>query len=107
MTQQLFEQLEAVEVANCQESGGLRIYGLRSGGEQGPVYSTMDEALAAQTLEITEVSEGGSVPNLKVVNQSELPVFLMAGEQVVGAKQNRALNASVMVPANTTLLINV
>jgi hypothetical protein len=109
MTDELFRRLEKIEVAECQESSGLQVFGLRACGNGGAslVYATLEEALEAQTLEITEVSEGGSVPDLKVVNRGGIPVFLMAGEQLVGAKQNRVLNASILVPANTTVLINV
>jgi hypothetical protein len=107
MTQGLFKQLETIDVADFQESSGLQIYGLRTCGNGALVYTTLDEALAAQVLDVTEVSEGGSVPDLKVVNRGGLPVFLMAGEQLVGAKQNRVLNASILVPANATVLIKV
>src|SRR5262249_41694510 len=40
-------------------------------------------------------------------NSSDRMVFLMAGEQLVGAKQNRVLNASIMVPPQSTLSIPV
>src|SRR6516162_4545363 len=63
--------------------------------------------MAAGTLEVTEISEGGSVPTLRVTNKSDLMAFLMAGEQLVGAKQNRVLNVSLMVPPSTTLDIPV
>ncbi len=36
--------------------------------------------MAAGTLEMTEISEGGSVPTLKVINKGERMAFLMAGE---------------------------
>ena len=67
----------------------------------------MDEALEKELLDITEVDSGGRVPALKVVNKSERMVFLMAGEELVGGKQNRVLNASMMVPANSEMPIPV
>ena len=67
----------------------------------------LDEAMAAGSLELTEISEGGSVRTLNVTNKSDRMAFLMAGEQLVGAKQNRVLNVSMMVPSATTLQIPV
>ncbi len=63
--------------------------------------------MTAGSLEVTEISESGSVPTLRVANTSDLMAFLMAGEQLVGAKQNRVLNVSLMVPPSTTLEIPV
>ena len=51
-----------------------------------PDYLTLDEALAKKRAKITEVSEGGSVPELRFANESDMPVFLMDGEELIGAK---------------------
>jgi hypothetical protein len=107
MARQLSEQLQTIEVTQPQEMSGLQVFGLRWSGENGLSYVTLEEAIASKTLEVSEVSEGGSVPTLKVVNHDEKMVFLMAGEQLVGAKQNRVLNASIMVPAAAELPIPV
>ena len=66
-----------------------------------PDYVTLDEALAGKFARVTEVSEGGSVPELKLVNDSDNSVFLMEGEELVGAKQNRVLNTSVLIAARS------
>ena len=72
-----------------------------------PDYLTLDEALAKKCAKITEVSEGGSVPELKFVNESDMPVFLMEGEELIGAKQNRTLNLSILIPAMQSVGIPV
>jgi hypothetical protein len=107
MPQQLTELLQTVRVTQLQEAGGLQVFGLRWENGNGLNYTTLDDALAATTLEVTEMSEGGSVPVLKVINKGDTLVFLMAGEQLIGAKQNRVLNASIMVPAQSELPIPV
>jgi hypothetical protein len=56
---------------------------------------------------VTEVSEGGSVPQLLVANAGVRPVFLLDGEELVGAKQNRIVNLSILVPAARDLPIPV
>src|SRR5437763_9356572 len=90
----LAERLRAVCVDEPQESHGLQAFGLRWEPGRAPDYLTLDDALAAGQLEVAEVSDGGSVPTLKVTNKGEQLIFLMAGEQLAGGKQNRVLNAS-------------
>ena len=63
--------------------------------------------LKSETLTITEISEGGSVPTLKLSNKTGQRVFLMAGEQLIGSKQNRVLNTSLLVEADAEIPIPV
>lgn len=70
-------------------------------------YLLLDEAIESGQLTIEEISEGGSVPQLKVTNSGELPVLILDGEELVGAKQNRILNLTVLVPARSTTAIPV
>ncbi|HJT78374.1 MAG TPA: DUF6569 family protein [Gemmataceae bacterium] len=107
MRRPLPDMLHAVYVTAPQQVGPLQVFGVRSEGEGCLDYITLDDALAAGTLEVTEVSEGGSVPTLRVSNRAGRMVFLMAGEQLVGARQNRVLNASLMMPAHGELPIPV
>ena len=65
------------------------------------------EALADGTVVVEEVSESGSVPNLSVTNTSSFLVFFLEGEQLIGAKQNRILNTSILVAANSKTTIPV
>jgi hypothetical protein len=69
-------------------------------------YLTLDEALASG-LRIRETSESGDVPELVVENPLDQRVLLYDGEELVGAKQNRILNVSVLVGAGTELPIPV
>jgi hypothetical protein len=107
MTQPLLDRLRAVQVREPQTAGSLQVFGLHWGNGTALSYRTLDEALAADLLEVTEISEGGSVPILKVINKGDDLIFLMAGEQLVGAKQNRILNTSILVPARSELVIPV
>jgi hypothetical protein len=69
-------------------------------------YLTLDEALA-QGLRIAEVDEAGTVPELVVENPLDSRVLLYDGEELIGAKQNRILNVSVLVEARSKLEIPV
>ncbi len=70
-------------------------------------WVTLDRAMEHSLAEVTEVSEGGSVPKLGLVNRGDAPVFLLDGEELVGAKQNRILNLSLLIPGRTALEIPV
>jgi hypothetical protein len=85
----------------------LTVFPLLGDGPARPSYLTLDEALAGGAVEIGEVSEGGSVPHVQVRNRAAQPVLLVDGEELVGAKQNRIVNLTIMVPAKQTLVIPV
>ena len=71
-----------------------------------PGYSLLD-AKALEKVQITEVSEGGQVPNLLVGKDLDTSLLLLDGQGLVGAKQNRILNTDVLVPARHELTIPV
>jgi hypothetical protein len=97
----LLETLKSVEISGHQQHEGLEIFHLRWATiGNGLDYVTLDEALEDKSIEVSESSENGLVPQIKIINRSNRMVFLMAGEQLVGCKQNRVLNASIMVPAH-------
>lgn len=73
----------------------------------GPDYITLKEALVGGGLTISEVSEGGTVPELKVINSSNSNVLMIDGEELAGAKQNRVLNTTILVAAGNSALIPV
>jgi len=85
----------------------LTMFPVLNGGRILADYLVLDEALAAGYARVTEVSETGSVPELKFVNSCDKAVFLLDGEELVGAKQNRVLNLSILAPAGKTVVIPV
>ncbi|MBI5018328.1 MAG: hypothetical protein HZB55_22925 [Deltaproteobacteria bacterium] len=56
---------------------------------------------------MTEVSDGGSVPELRFVSGTDRKILLLDGEELVGAKQNRVLNLSILVAPQQTVTIPV
>jgi len=73
--------------------------------DHGPEYLTLHEALSARLVTVAEVSQGGHVPQLKVSNSAATPVLLVDGEELLGAKQNRVLNTSILLkPASETII---
>jgi hypothetical protein len=70
-------------------------------------YLTLSEAVSLTLIRIEEVNAGGSVPELRVMSSAAIPVLIISGEEVKGAKQNRILNTSILVPAKGELIIPV
>jgi len=104
---QIADQVHSVKIGAPKTFKNMTVFPLMGGQAIAADYNTLDEALAQKLAAIAEVSEGGSVPELKFVNSGDKKVFLLDGEELVGAKQNRALNLSIMVPVGKTLVVPV
>jgi hypothetical protein len=85
----------------------MTIFPLLDGYGGSADYLALDEAIAQGFVHISEVSAAGSVPELKLKNESHDPVLLLDGEELVGAKQNRVLNLTILAPAKRTIAIPV
>ena len=70
-------------------------------------YLLLEDGLRQDLVTIREVSEGGSVPELTVDNRSQFPLLIVDGEELVGAKQNRVANLTMLIPAAKTTDIPV
>jgi hypothetical protein len=84
----------------------LRIIPLRLRSASGLEYLTLDESCAA-LVTIEESSPSGTVPELRVRNCAKKRVFIPDGTTLIGAKQNRVVNLSVMVAPESVTVIPV
>ena len=96
-----------LKLGRKQSYKNLTVFALLSDYNADFDYLTLDEALAKDLIEVGEVSRGGSVPELKVVNKSDRMVLILDGEELVGAKQNRIVNTTILIAGNTTTVIPV
>ena len=99
MNKLLSELLTGLRLTDPQQAKHIAVFPLFSALHHSPDYLTLGEALEQRLLTVTEVSVGASVPELRVINKAALPVLLLDGEEVCGAKQNRVLNTSILIPA--------
>ncbi len=86
---------------------GLAVFPLFAEASHAVDYDLSDAAINRGSVTVEEVSEAGSVPDLAVENSGDLRVLFLEGEELVGAKQNRILNTSVLIAAHTKSKIPV
>ncbi|HYY57189.1 MAG TPA: DUF6569 family protein, partial [Pyrinomonadaceae bacterium] len=93
--------IENLYTGDALSVNGLRLIPLFLRREIDLPYLELEEALKQNLVEITEVSEQGSVPNLQVTNRSLKDILILDGEELIGAKQNRIVNTTIVVPARS------
>jgi hypothetical protein len=71
------------------------------------VLEPLELALGRGVARITETSPAGEVPFLMLENTGDCPIIILDGEEVVGGKQNRIINTTLVIPANTKVKIPV
>ncbi len=103
----VFEALGEVTYAPAMTFHNLSLVPLVAAHEQAANYAVLDEALARGWIELTESSDGGQVHELNVVNSGDVAVLLLDGEELLGAKQNRVLNLTVLIPPRHSTVLPV
>ena len=101
------ETLGGVTVGNPVQFRNLVMYPLLGTVAKPAAYLTLEEALGAGKCKITEISDAGSVPELFFENLSPDKVLLLDGEELMGAKQNRVLNLSILIGGQIKIKIPV
>jgi hypothetical protein len=70
-------------------------------GKAPPEMIVLDEAMPKKLVRIHEIDEG-NVNSLTLDNKSDKPLFLLAGEVVIGGKQDRIIGRNTVIPGKTT-----
>jgi hypothetical protein len=99
--------IESLIIGAAQNAGSLTMIPLARGTTRSRIYKVLEEAVSDETANISEVSEAGAVPTLLFENKAPQPVLLIDGDTLVGAKQNRTLNTSLLIPPATRIEIPV
>jgi hypothetical protein len=108
-TRIITQELSSITIGDPVYFGGLTMFPLFRDGALPPQpgYLLLEEAITLGTARVTEVGEGGSVPELRFENLGEKPVLLLDGEELIGAKQNRVVNLTILAPAKQVIVIPV
>ena len=107
MNEALMQTLEELEMREPVFDGPLHLFPLCSATSAKEDLFLLEDAFQARTLHVEELSKSGSVPDLRVVNEGTLPVLILEGDELIGAKQNRVVNSTVLVPAQSQLVLPV
>ena len=107
MPEAIKSYLDQIKIGRKQSFKNLAMFPLLSTYCSDLDYLLLDEALREGLIEVAEVSEEGSVPELKVTNRSPHMVLILDGEELVGAKQNRIVNTTILLKGNATIIIPV
>ena len=91
------DRLRSVKLGEAQTYKHLTIFPLIAAADGQFQYRTLGEAIGNGDVTVTEVSAGGSVPELRLINRGNTPVLVIDGEELAGAKQNRVLNTSILI----------
>jgi hypothetical protein len=107
MDETLAQALQSLEIGEPVSHGLLHLFPLQGDTHAEQDISLLEGAIQAGTLHIEELHEAGSVPELRVVNEGALRVLILEGDKLIGAKQNRVVNSSVLVAAGSDLTLPV
>jgi hypothetical protein len=95
-----------IQLGDAVEHRGVAIAPLFPRNNPKADYLTLEDALPLG-FRVTEVDAAGSVPELLALNPLDKPVLLYDGEELLGAKQNRILNVTVLAAARSETRIPV
>ena len=107
METQIVDFLSNLKFGEAQEFEKMSVIPVFYDADNRINYITLKEAMESEFLKITEVDDSGSVPELKVINDAETPVLLLDGEELIGAKQNRIVNTSILLKEKSETIIPV
>jgi hypothetical protein len=105
--EQIIPFLQNVKIARKQVHKNLTVFPLLAPYGIDPDYLTLEQALNQNLIQITELDNEGSVPELKLLNRGEKGVLIIEGEELVGAKQNRIVNSSFLIAGKTEVVLPV
>jgi len=89
-----------------QGAGGPRLVPILGPSCRTPRYALL-RADAGLSVEVAEVGAAGRVSEVRVRNGLDAPLFLMDGQGLAGAMQDRVLTADVLVPARAGATVPV
>lgn len=103
----LFDRIGSIEVGGGTTHERMVVFPVfATGAAPALSYRTLEQALADGSVEVTEQASA-TVPELTLRNKGTTMVFVLDGEEILGGQQNRIVNASFLVAANSTVALPV
>ena len=107
VAQEIKQSFAGLKLGSAQVHLNLAFFPLMDEGKEPPGYLLLDDALERNLARVSEVSADGRVPELAFENDSTQKILLVDGDELIGAKQNRVLNLSVLVGSRQKIVIPV
>lgn len=104
---QIADLIGSIRVGEPFVAEGLGVFPLEIPGDMEARYVLFDDLLDRRLAEVTEVSEGGSVPNLVVANNADTDALILDGTELHGAKQDRMVNITLIIAKHSRETIPV
>lgn len=98
--------LANIRVGEGSSFEGMTLFPLFREGESPLRYRVLGEALTTGAVEVRE-RPSASVPELWLANRSDEMILVMDGEEIVGGKQNRMVNASFLIAPRSEVMLPV
>ncbi|HNS18685.1 MAG TPA: hypothetical protein PKI34_12790 [Bacteroidales bacterium] len=100
--------LHSIQFGEMQSFGSIAAFPIFAPSKDNPAeFYTLPEAMSTEMITVTEVDQGGSVPDLKVSSLADKPVLILEGEELMGAKQNRIIVTTILVAEKGEVIIPV
>ena len=101
------DTMNRIKIGKALYYNNLTVFPLSAENGHKPDYLLLQDAIKKKVAEVREVSEEGSIPELLIENRSVMPILIPEGEILIGAKQNRTVNISILIMKMTKYVINV
>jgi hypothetical protein len=106
--QVILDQLASLRVGGGTAHAGMTVFPVFASNATASAlrYRTLEQAIAEGAVEVVEQASA-TVPELTLRNKGDLMIFVLDGEEVIGGRQNRIVNASFLIAANSTVTLPV
>ncbi len=101
------QQLQSINISDPLHFQNLTLFAIKGSNNTSFHYITLSQAYENKVVEVKETSEEGTVSELLFINNSDTPILIIEGQELLGAKQNRIINVSILVPAHISMVIPV
>ena len=99
--------IKNLSIVDYLEIDNLRFEIIKRSADLDYKFTNLSYALNTNMIIINEIDESGNVPELICKNLSSDYILILAGEEIVGAKQNRIVNTSIILGPNKTIKLPV